>query len=337
MSIPHRFYYIQSGESLRTIARDHFGLQSDPQISDCVQSLQRLNPHIRQPDRIFPGRILHLGNSSGFLAEVPAESDLLEMETVLGQDPAETGRILENWEVFQTVSEMSRSPLSENDFLPKYSGELGKSALEGANKIAKGEFGLIGVSPHQWRAMESEIVLGLNSQVRYLKNANGTLGLIPKDGRAFSIMGKTFVVKPDDSGGFARFSSRVKIGKSLAKRILGPAGKAIRVISWGMSGYNVYSDWGTSKQHQTLNRELVNTGLGLASSPIGMATAEAVCGRVIFASAPLGISCFLSAFIMGSLLASKGADFVSSSIPDNTAQYYERPFERDFVRSIIGH
>jgi hypothetical protein len=337
MSIPHGFYYIQSGDSLWSIARNHFGLQSDSQISECVQSLLRLNPHIREPDRIFPGRILHLGNSSGFLSDVPAEGDLLDMERELSQDPSESGLILDNWEVFQTAAETGASPPPENGLVLNHLKKLGKSALKTAEKITDGKFGPLGVSPHQWRAMEGEIVHGLNSQVRYLKNANGTLGHIPKDSRAFSMNGKVFIVKPDASGGFARFSSRVKIGKSVAKNILKPAGKAIKVIDWGVSGYNVYRDWGTPEQNRTLNRETIKTGVGLVSSSLKIGAATGVCTVLTFTTGPGGVACFITVYLAASYAESAIVDSGSDWIYDHGTGFYEKVYESDFSHAIIGN
>jgi len=71
------FYIVQPGDNLTTISRKIYG---SPQ----VEKLKRLNPHLKNPDRIYPNDILALGFESRSAVAAPvAKADLEQMQAVL--------------------------------------------------------------------------------------------------------------------------------------------------------------------------------------------------------------------------------------------------------------
>ena len=59
---PQLFWSVAPGDSLWKIASQTPGISGEASIAAQVQKLIQLNPHITDPDRIFPNEILVLGS-----------------------------------------------------------------------------------------------------------------------------------------------------------------------------------------------------------------------------------------------------------------------------------
>jgi hypothetical protein len=308
---PNHFMFIQRGQTLSGIAAKYPGVRSQAQIQAKVRELVRINPHIKNPDRIYAGRLLNLGNASG-LEVTPFATDLLQMEELFQQDPVLTDQMLDHWESIQVVSQVGAPVPTGLHLVPTPTGlayKAAKAARATGVEAAKARFGnLVKVSPHVWRTAEGKLMGGIRNQVRYLKQTNGALGLVPNGARAFGQGTKVFVVSPDSSGGFSAFSKTVKTGKSLSKNVLQPAKTALRVIDFGVSGYNVYKDWGTSAQNRTLVMESIKTAVPFFTGAIKLEVAGSVCAVLTVTTGAGGVACFLTVYLATSVAESAGTE-----------------------------
>jgi len=184
--------------------------------------------------------------------------------------------------------------------------------------------------------VEGKLFTGIRNNVRYLKQSNGAIGLVPSGSRAFGSGAKVFVVAPDSTGGFSAFSKTVKAGKSFSKNVLQPAKTALRVIDLGMSGYNVYRDWGTAAQNRTLVHESVKTAASLASGTLKTGFASGVCAVLTVTTGAGGVVCFLTVYVVASVGESALTEYVGDKIYEKGSKYYIQVFESDSA-TVIGN
>ncbi len=324
--------FVQRGDTLSGIASRFPGVYSQSQIQNKVREILAINPHIKNPNRIYPGALLNLGSNRG-VGSVPYESDMLEMQRILGEDPVLTDRLLDNWETVDTLTEIG-APAVLNPLKPAY--KFGKAALTTAKEAAKGRFkNLLDVSPHAWREVEGSLVRGVRDQVRYLRSTDGTLGLIPKGTRAFSNGSKVFVVNPAQGSGFREFSAKVAAGKSFSKKILDPAKKAARVIDLGVSGYNIYQDWGTSQQNRTIVKEGLKTATSLALGTSKIAASTGVCTLLTVSTGVGGVVCFVTVYLVFSYAESEIVDLAGDKLYEGGNHLYYKVYESNSPQVIL--
>jgi hypothetical protein len=334
---PNQFTIIQRGQTLSGIAASFPGVRSQQQIHAKVRELVRINPHITNPDRIYAGKVLNLGSTSG-LQVTPFAADLLEMERIFNQDPALTDRLLENWETALVLDRVGVTPAPGKSLLPSKGGlayKALKTAREAGVKAATGKFGnLVKVSPHVWRSAEGALVNNIRENIRYLKQSNGALGLVPSGSRAFQQGSKVFVVSPGPSGGFSAFSDTVKSGKNFSKNFLQPAKKALKVIDLGMSGYNIYRDWGTADQNRTILKESVKTAFSAVSKSYKSAAAVGVCTLLTVTTGAGGVVCFVSVYLVSSVVESAILDAGSDYVYELGGEYYHQVYQSSAPQSL---
>ncbi|MBY0371017.1 LysM peptidoglycan-binding domain-containing protein [bacterium] len=326
---PNQFYFVERGDSLWKIAKHVYGVSDNGSIARKVQGLIHLNPHIRNPDKIHPGQVLNLGNATGFTAERITATEMQEIERILNEDRFEVPAMLDHWNPIMAAAPVG-ADVPDSGLWKKVGKATVKSALKTGEKAAKGDFAnLLKVSPYTWRKVEAELVDGLRNRVRYLKNADGTLGLIPDNARAFSRAGKVILVDPAPGGGFRAFASQVRAGKDFSKKFLKPASRAVKVISLGSSAYSVYSDWGTVEQNRTLTKEVTKSAVSIIGLTGAGAAATGVCGFLTLTTGVGGVACYATLFIAVSVGESYLVDEMGDLFYEGGNKLYYKFYEGD--------
>ncbi len=109
------FYFVQPGDSLWRIAQNQFGLRPAKEVNGEVQRLLSLNPHIKDPNRIFAGDLLLLGSPARQRTGTSMfPQDLVEAQKVWRNTSAETKEtIRKNFDIIDWLSDRN----DEADFL----------------------------------------------------------------------------------------------------------------------------------------------------------------------------------------------------------------------------
>ncbi|MCB0406354.1 MAG: LysM peptidoglycan-binding domain-containing protein [Bdellovibrionales bacterium] len=318
------FWRVDRGDTLWNIIQSSFQVQDPSFIQMKVQSIVALNPQIKNPNQIYPGQIINLGTIASVPVAVPP-TDIQELESLLHEPNRETDLLINAFPSLEQLAsteaayengapleacrvtpsdlaQMTGGGTQANkayfSWAPGLTYKLAKVARHTGAKAAGGKFGnLMKVSPHVWRKVEGELVRSLKG-TRYVKGANGALGLVPTGTRAMGANGSVLLVRPDKAGGFYRFSSQVRGAKTIAKKLLTPAGKILRAVDFGMYVNRVHNAIGTKDQGRTIARESGKYWTGLATSVFAAeGAATGVCTLLTFTTGVGGVACYATVFI----------------------------------------
>jgi hypothetical protein len=340
----YALYLVKSGDTVWKIARDVYKLQSNSQIAWKVQSILDRNRHIGSGDRIYPGQLLYIddGNlpvSPDALAEDldSASKELLmlspddqcfisenyELLSIIGHEMADSHHSSYLSQVTTSPSSVASSlgpsfqPLQSTFFkVSKEAFRIAKAGVSGYHKAAFGEFGqLIDIPQHAIYNIEGQLVRSLQNQVRYVRQSNDTLRMIPADARAFQMDGRVFVAQTQ-SPGFLSLTKSIRDNKDLANKLKTGA----KVVGWGLdlgvAAYKTANDWDTDRRYITPAAEAAKIAIKVKAAPAVPAAALGLCTFLSFTTGPGGVVCFVTVAVGASYGMSKVVDWGVDSTAD---------------------
>ncbi len=115
------FYSVSPGDSLWKVAQSQFGLKTTGDANSGVQRILSLNPHIKDPNKIFPGDLLLLGSPARMRTDRPLyPQDLAEAQKVWKTTSPNTREaIRRNFDILDWLSDR----VDQADFLNSSSQE----------------------------------------------------------------------------------------------------------------------------------------------------------------------------------------------------------------------
>ncbi len=346
------FLVVEKGDTLWAMVGRTLGVASNTAIANRLKTIVKLNPHIKNPDVIRPGQVIYLGSESGMETNPPSPFDLCQMESsFMSCNPSQRSLLLNNWEIFAAfaatgrdsfVNRITMTPSSlksamgnpanvevkESAFsvLLPYAYKISKTAAKTGKEALNGKFGnFLKPSPFAWAQLEGELIRGLKSQARYLKSADGSLRMIPKNARAFSFGGKVISIVPEAEG-FQSFSKAVARGEAFAKH-LDRLGKVTKVIDLGLSVKTIHDKWDTKDRDRTIAVETTKTGVGIAWGVAAGATTTYVCGALTLTTGPGGVACYGGVMVVGGIASSAVGEKIGNWGYD---QYHGSSLEKFF-------
>jgi hypothetical protein len=308
----HIFYYVEKGDTLWGITQKLFKHLSASEIQKKIAEVQKINPHIKNPNLIHPKSVIHFGPVNGFSSQPAYAADLTEMEKTLDACSIhERDYLFKHYETIDAIWAVSQKntltmpvPSTVVDNI-KSGFRVVKAARNTLDVANKGIYRWKPLDPFVWREVEGKVVQGLKSEIRAVQQANGAIGLIPKEARAFQQGGKVLIVNFNSGEGMKTFSSAVKARKDIASKIIKPLGKAFKIADAGFALYNIHDKWGTPEQNVTIFKETGKFGMGLVNSTVSTGLASGVCGFLTLTTGVGGAACFLTVFVASSYGASK--------------------------------
>jgi len=316
------------------------------------EGVHSLNPRLHGDDTVSRGTVLDLGPTANGFGQPPFDTDLREIEKLLGESSAENDWSIANWDTLQALSDLDdpsknacflqqvsshsikdmltsegidAATVGAASFSTKLSYKLIKSANKTAQDTIKGKFGnLLNVSPLVWQKLEGQLIRPLVRRASYVKKSNGSLALVPAAARAIRSGKKVIVINAETGGGFYAFSQTVKATKHISKTLLMPSGKVFKAIDFGIYIKNIGQAMGKENQNKIIARETGSFGGGLFGGAVAAGAAGYLCGLLTLTTGPGGIACYFSAYLAVPSLTSVAGATLSEGAYDGAEWLYQK-------------
>lgn len=341
----YRFWILERGDNLSSVARNAFGLSNGPSVHRKVIELIRINPHITNPDHLHPGQTIALGPVSDVTTHPIYETDLRAMQHEFCRARDHRNSLLDNWPLFHGIASMdseehlpiTTSPYTvarafESDgeaavtrpymkIVPGYSYKGIKVTNATLHEASKGRFGTTKSMQHVFQSVEGQLVRAFGDRLRYINRPDNVAHLIPANSRAFTNGGKVLVVNPEVGTGWYNYSKAVRAAGKVAEAAK-YTGKVFKLIDLGVYLTEIGEAKGSPDQNRRISASTGKYAAGLGMSLISTGVAGQVCALLTFTTGAGGVACYVSTLIVISTGSSKigeaiggyGYDFLNSTI-----------------------